>query len=389
MGETDPAQPSQEPLKGATRQELVELLAQLFPTVEDLKQLVAYTLNTGIDQISSPGSVPNRVFELVQWCEARNRLPDLLAGALRQRPKSIPLQQLAASLGVRSADLMGGASPAALSTPESGAAVRRVLFDESHGQQYWTYAPPPLLSRGYRRVAELTGECGYEAAPLKPGEALNQATLSGYAACVLACAPGRRCRLQEQELEALHDYVYGGGGVLILGAYGGDGHHESNLEEFTKQYGIWLNTDVIMPLDATLIEARTQYDDGQSGWKYPISAYPTSAGDDPAKAELLDGISKIRIAGSCSLRVTPNATVLLRSDNNSSIFTVNTLGGGAPAAQPERLGPGPADLVAAAKTHKVVVAGGWKLLLDPFLNDAAYDNAQLYLNILRWLTAQH
>ena len=51
-----------------------------------------------------------------------------------------------------------------------------------------------------------------------------------------------------QELDAIRDYVENeGGGLLVLGAYTGDWHHEANLNQLIRRYGMLFNNDLVMP----------------------------------------------------------------------------------------------------------------------------------------------
>ena len=49
-----------------------------------------------------------------------------------------------------------------------------------------------------------------------------------------------------EELDALKKYVGGGGSLLFLGMEGGDRKHNSNINEFTRSYGITLNNDLVI-----------------------------------------------------------------------------------------------------------------------------------------------
>ncbi|MDY3558399.1 serine protease [Gemmata sp. JC673] len=76
------------------RRELREALVEAYPTLSDLRMLVEDTIGVPLQNVTMAGDMPSIAFELIGWTRARGRLPELVAGAAAERPRSTKLKDL-------------------------------------------------------------------------------------------------------------------------------------------------------------------------------------------------------------------------------------------------------------------------------------------------------
>jgi hypothetical protein len=259
-----------------------------------------------------------------------------------------------------------------------------VLFDEAHGQSRWKYPMAPTIDDGYMSIKKLTQQ-HYTVGVLK--EAVSAIELRTYAAFVLPIGPEGLTYLKDEELDAIRDYVRQGGGLLVLSYYTGDWHHEANLNEVLDSFGITFINDVVMPKNATTVQARSQLFKGPTDSDYLVMAQPAT--DNRATnrmgEELLANVRQVATVSSCSLSIAGAATAILRSGSESTQFVPKPTGKGIVIAEYKKTGRGSAVLVGASKNHKVIAVGSWKTFLNEFIDDPNYDNRSLYENMLSWL----
>lgn len=266
---------------------------------------------------------------------------------------------------------------------------KAILFDEGHGQERW-FSVSPTVDKGFSQIAALAGQ-QFTVAFAPSGSRFSQALLRGYDALVLAMGPEGQTQLREEELKALRDFVRGGGGILVLGTYTGDWHHEANLNRLIEGYGIAFNRDVVVPAGARPEDGFVQGSQRGPDSSCVVRAWPaTETG--AARAGLVYGLERevgaIAALSSCSLYVDEGmAAPLFRSEPDSVILEPVPTGVGIRVQGYIERGRGAATLVAAARSSKVVAAGSWKLFLDAFIDEPQYGNRQLFLNILNWLAA--
>lgn len=272
--------------------------------------------------------------------------------------------------------------PEIVANPPDGPSLAAILFDEGHGQGLW-FSSPPTVDKGYSQAAALAGQRGRVAfAP--SGRRFSQASLAGYTILVLAMGPQGQTQLTDDELETLHGFVRGGGGLLVLGAYTGDWHHQANLNRLIESYGITFNRDVVLPAGARPDDGFVQGGNLGRAMRCVVNAFPSSAAN--RVQNLLDKVGVVAALSSCSLYVDEGmASPVLQASPDSILLEPEPAGAGIHIQGYIERGQGPAVLVAAATTAKVVVAGSWRLFLDAFMADPRYANRQLFSNILDWL----
>lgn len=260
------------------------------------------------------------------------------------------------------------------------------LFDESHGQGRW-FGASPTVDKGFSRIAALAG-AKIAVAFIPAGNAITPTLLQDCRALVLVMGPQGLTRLSANEIAALHGFVRGGGGLLVLGTYTGDWHHEANLNDLLAEYGIAFNRDVILPAGSRPEQGFTQAGAGSPTSPLCVSA-AAAAGPAPVAQRLCAAADELRVLSACLLYVDEDAAVpLYASAAAARIFEPVPLGIGIHIQKYQDRGGGPATLIAAARRHKVVVAGGWKLFLDAFIDDPGCDNRSFFENVLDWLLGE-
>jgi V8-like Glu-specific endopeptidase len=81
-------------------QEVTRALAAAFPDTESLDMMVQFKLGVSLQQITQPGPIDWMALRVVRWAKARDRVDDLIVGALNFNPKSSLLQAAAGQLGL-------------------------------------------------------------------------------------------------------------------------------------------------------------------------------------------------------------------------------------------------------------------------------------------------
>lgn len=83
-------------LSGAQLDQLHQALLTAF-TEPELRRLVRFELNEDLDQIAGGSDLSDRAYNLATWTDREGRVPDLIAGALRRKPRNADLTALAAA----------------------------------------------------------------------------------------------------------------------------------------------------------------------------------------------------------------------------------------------------------------------------------------------------
>jgi pimeloyl-ACP methyl ester carboxylesterase len=253
---------------------------------------------------------------------------------------------------------------------DEGVPVGRAIFlDIAHNQHKWeglsawaqAYVPKLNLLKAPFEPQSFSGE--------KPG--------------VLIFPLPKDKMLDDQEVGAIRSWVERGGGLLVLGYYVANKHHESNVSRLTGEWGITFNDDLLMKPGASEEDARIQ----------PLShaeSLGVSLEIRDSNHPILYNVKRVVLLSSASLDVSH----ALRND-----FEIKT-GTSSEARIPKgRLDPkngqffniekyvnnGQQDaVVVTASEHgkgKVAVIGTWKVLTLPYFAD----NQKLVENLIRWL----
>ena len=296
-------------------------------------------------------------------------------------------RQLAAAPQPSQANLVGGSLVSASTLGQSSPRAS-ILFDEGHGQDRW-FGTAPTIAKGYVRIATAIRQ-RMDIAFLPAGSRISAESLQAHNALVLALGPQGQTQLTDEEQQSIHEFVRNGGGLLVLGAYTGDWHHEGNLNQLLGEYGMAFNRDVVMPAGAQSSDGKLQGSERSPKSSYAVEAFPVPSGSVGGVPEvvsaLLDGVPAAITLSSCSLYVDDDLAVgLLVSSADSVILEPVPIGVTILIDKYRDVGRGPAIVLAASRTSKVIVAGSWKMFLDAFVDDVRYANGRLFRNIVEWL----
>jgi hypothetical protein len=356
-----------------------QYLAELRKTLEtrfDEGELRSLCADLGVDYAALPATgKANKSRELISYLYRRDRIADLVKVGKDLRP-DIPWDEAREPL------------PPGVIVPSGPS--NRVLFDEAHGQGKW-FGCQPTVGRGYRRIADVISR-DYIVERLTEGEEISLSRLQGYAALVLPIGPMGICRLSDEELRATVEYVdQGHGGLMVLGTYTGDWHHQANLNNLIASYGISLNTDHVLHQGAIPGDCWRLCHSCDVGDGLVVTVQPGGDGghrdNADTRTELLRNVRRVVTLSSCSLYA-ENRDTVLDSGPESVVFKPVPIGGGTAIQGWIEEGPGPATLIAASRTSRVVVVGGWKTFLTEFVDEPECDNLRLFQNILGWISAE-
>lgn len=287
----------------------------------------------------------------------------------------------------------GSTSPAgeaAAAEPSSAAPVRRlsVAFDEGHGQDRW-FGAAPTVAKGFRAVAADLRQ-RMDVAFLPAGAPIAAQDLWAHRALVLSLGPQGQTQLTGDEQEAIWDFVRRGGGLLVLGAYTGDWHHQGNLNELLAEYGLAFNRDVVMPAGAKTTDGKLQGSERSPMSSYAVVARPAALADGRAETivkALLAGVPAAVTLSSCSIYVDEDLAVpVLETSADSVILEPVPIGVTIHIDKYKEIGHAAATVLAASQAARVAVGGSWKMFLDAFVEDGRYANARLFRNLVEWLT---
>ncbi len=275
----------------------------------------------------------------------------------------------------------------------------QILFDEAHGQGEWS-GFTPTIQKDFQALTEILPE-DYQVDFVAEGVQIDAKILARCKVLIVSIAPGRKLggpptpNLTGNEITAIHNFVRQGGGLIVLSTYTGDWHHEANLNQLIEPYGLAFNRDVILPEGSTEQDAIAQVRQRSPQAKmYVVEARPYipegASESNRDLAGLLNGIQKVLTLSSCSIYVDKGyvdkklTSPLLVSHAQDVSFEPIPRGVGVWIDGWIPRGQGAYPLVAVSKIGKVVVAGGWKMFTDSFIQDQRYQNKELFLNILDW-----
>ena len=81
-------------LSGKQLQQIQEALLDAYSSVDELRMLARFELSENLDAVAGGANLRVVVFNLLTWAEQHGRLPDLIAGACRERPGNALLAQV-------------------------------------------------------------------------------------------------------------------------------------------------------------------------------------------------------------------------------------------------------------------------------------------------------
>ena len=253
-----------------------------------------------------------------------------------------------------------------ISNLEETPVTKRVVFDEGHGQDRWTYGHSPLTKLGFAHTYAAAKNAGYYCL-VSTHEKLLPSTLIECDVLVI-CSP-KDTHLTAQEIADVLTFVRKGGSLMVLGYYCSDKHHGTNLGELTRKFGIDFNHDrVVDPcdFDGNIYE--------------PICRLCGPFKD-------VGHNKPVILPYSCSLTCTENSQVVLKSGANSYSESPEVSHAGIIRSFKKiQTGPLITGVAVQYGNGRVIISGTWELFTHLPSSKDIPDNTWLFLHFLDWLT---
>lgn len=187
----------------------------------------------------------------------------------------------------------------------------------------------------------------------------------------------------DSKVSLVKSWVERGGGLLILGYYAADSHHDSNPSRLTSEWGVSFNNDLVMPSGASEEDGKTQALSMNETLGIRIGIDPMPSHD------ILKNVRTVVMKSAASIKLEPaliSPELVLKCPENSTIWEpegTKLAGGMMPVINKwVEKGTGPALVLAAFTVGrgKVAICGTWKIASLRF-----GDNRQLMTNLISWL----
>ncbi|HEX5690637.1 MAG TPA: hypothetical protein VFX76_11575 [Roseiflexaceae bacterium] len=308
--------------------------------------------------------------------ELTRRLHVLELQAARHGADALPqivleIEDLRAQLAAERRALGEAPADATPSPPFSAAERHGVAVDLAHQQHKWD------------RFAAFVRQSG------QGFQAIDQSVLAQRnlieRSAVFVVAPPYHALFTRDEIAYLADWVLGGGGLLLFGAYAADSHHMSNPSALARRFGLRFNDDLVLPAGReSELDARMQV----RSLNADLAVKVAPAAD--TRHPILQGIREVAFLSACSIAIAADpegrSEYLLHAPAASVVMQPRGVAdedGFMPAIERwEMIHQAPAPLAATTRYGKgrVAIAGSWKLCTLDY-----GDNAKLLQNMLNWL----
>lgn len=247
----------------------------------------------------------------------------------------------------------------------SGVCKNTILLDQGHNQQKWEFADRPLLNLDYSLFAETARDVGLQIVPVHAPITLDK--LAGSSGLILVMP--YHCSYTDQECLDIETFVRVGGGLIALGYYLGDRHHNSNLSKLLKVFGVGLCADRIWDTDEHELSN--------------LHIIASCRNENP----IVPVNTRILLPLTCSLRVQEPAQPLFVSGDNCSSQEVDLVIGGL-ARSFREISCGQ-QTVAAFLNYglgRILVMGSWEPFTIRSLINADFENEYFLRCALKWIT---
>ena len=259
-----------------------------------------------------------------------------------------------------------------------------IQIDQSYQQDQW-YGEPTLHA-GYSSAQSLflgPHEWSVHSDGYKSGDSLARAN-------VLILPTPFRSYVDDSEYREIVRWVQHGGGVLLLGFYLMEAHHQNNMNQLLRRFGVEFRHDLLMP------EGRESFQECMAqSFAYQDAALwiASELVGVPVAHPILEGVGKIALTSSCTVECaeTPELLVHTRED----VAALHVKGYKDPETgrivRPtdyvlDRRGPGTFLSALQFGKGRVIAIGSWKMFLNEFMDHNEFDNAKLMANCINWLS---
>jgi len=236
-----------------------------------------------------------------------------------------------------------------------------VCIESSHNEQVQIEAVQ--YSEFLDKIVEMNFKMGViKNAPL------NVQKLADYNVVIIGTP--KEATFSAAEIDAFKQYVYNGGGLLLLSDQGGDAANKNNLSDLASVFGIRFSTNILIDKSA-----QSEEDDQL----ITISDFLNHF--------IMRGIEKIALKSPCSLEIFEESGVETNVIANSPVNTQELTWNGDTWVE---TGSRQHSMIAVAKLGAgKVVAVGTTRILSTLLNKKhgfkAVDNEKFIVNVLSWL----
>lgn len=237
----------------------------------------------------------------------------------------------------------------------------KVVFDNSHGEIVGVLS---FAKEDYSTLASIFQLFGCRLDVIM--DHISNQHLAGSQVLIV---PVPTKQFQQDEVLAIKQFVEGGGGLMLIGEYGGYANNDTYLNQLGQMFGIQFNRDVICDSQARLTNAAAD----------PKKAMVCPIVDGIAQHPAMEGVTKLRLELSCSVTAGGTAIPLAWAGNYS--FADRDFNYQADSYEQR----GNVIFLAATQVGagRVVCMGDSSLLSNENLLDP--NHSKLGLNLVRWL----
>lgn len=269
-----------------------------------------------------------------------------------------------------------------------------VIFDEPI--KTWLRTPPN--TNGYSNALKLLPELS-TVVTNKNGYS-TPASLQN--ASILILPTPRDTTISEQEVNVISEWVYQGGGLLVMGFYLAEAHHGNNINSLVHRFGMEFKDDLIMPIERFRNQPLgMKIEPGMELFRYCMGqAFDVNGRDScvlsqpdgiPASHPLLESVSKLALTSCCTVECAVDAEVVVcTSDPVAMLHAVGIKDNSRRLARIDRYvldhcAPGQFMVAVKYGAGKVVAIGTWKMFLNELVKSDDNRNGILFGNIVDWL----
>ncbi|MCA9734993.1 MAG: hypothetical protein H6696_14745 [Deferribacteres bacterium] len=263
-----------------------------------------------------------------------------------------------------------------ISTPDC-----KVIFDLSFRQDEWF--GKPTINAGYSSLAErLHSKVGQYA-----GGYDDPSVLKDVRVLLLPTPYGNK--VEGQQYKNIIDWVYQGGGLMMMGIYLMEGHHYNNLNSLARSLGVEFKKNLVMPVDKEDFQSCMQQSFAFDEPAYWVVSSPSYT---PKSHVITNGVSKIGFTSSCTLECVTEPEFSISTSERLAIMEAK--GRQNPEGRLVQL----TDYVPIKNDNakyfvafrygagRVIAVGSWKIWLNVFMQNTEFHNRILFDNTISWLS---
>ena len=254
---------------------------------------------------------------------------------------------------------------------------KTIAFTSGHDE----YSPDGGADDGYRLISEQLGREGFTV------ETVSLATMTDTLSADAVVIAGPRRPFLPGEVEALNEYLQGGGAVMVLL----DPQTESGLEDLLDPYGVGVRDDLVLDPERAFLQRVEIPAITGDGYQFHTITKDMVDSDFPSA---LPGTRSLEV-GDATIETISSTPLIQTSGAAWGETNVDSLQASDPVPNEGEDALGPLTLAVAAEDNaeggygRLVVFGSAGLVSDSFLQGlqmVSLGNGNLVLNGINWLT---